>query len=253
LPALIAFFSFSLCASSAYLVNDLLDLDADRGHPFKRQRKLASGNLSLVRGAQLICGLLVASLALALLLPGKFLLALVIYYAVTLSYSLWLKHAALIDVMTLACLYGIRILSGAALGITLSDWLVVFSFFLFLSLAMIKRCAELINCVADGRQQPMGRGYALRDITPIFNMATASGYVAVLVLALYIHNPDVYALYTHPKYLWGVCLVLAYWISRVLLLTSRGQMNEDPVIFATTDRASLLCGIVLAVLAWASL
>src|SRR5262249_47452937 len=142
--------------------------------------------------------------------------------------------------------------SGAALGIHLSEWLVAFSFFLFLSLAMVKRCAELINCAARGQEKPAGRGYILNDIPAVFSMAAASGYVAVLVLAFYIQSPEVKMLYTRPLYLWGACLILAYWISRVLLLTSRGEMNEDPVIFAVRDFVSWICGAALGLLLWIS-
>jgi 4-hydroxybenzoate polyprenyltransferase/phosphoserine phosphatase len=253
LPALTAFFSFCFCASSAYLLNDWFDIDHDRQHPEKQHRTLASAKLSMVRSLQLVPLLLVMSAGLAALLPKPFLMTLTAYYALTLAYSLWLKHTVLIDVITLACLYGIRIIAGAALGIPLSEWLVAFSFFLFLSLAMVKRCAELINCASEGKDKPAGgRGYILNDIPAVFSMATASGYVAVLVLAFYIQNPEVSALYTYPRHLWGACLILTYWISRVLLLTSRGEMHEDPVIFAMTDRVSLTCGVALATLIWAS-
>ena len=248
LLGVMAFFSFSCCASAVYLLNDWADIDHDRKHPTKRDRTFASGALSLAQGAKLVMLLLMISLLLGLWLPPAFLPALGVYFLLTLSYSLWLKHHAIIDVMTLACLYGIRLLCGAALGVALSDWLVAFSVFLFLSLAMIKRCAELHNCIAQGRSKPMGRGYQLSDVNVMFAMATASGYVAVLVLAFYLQSPDVSMLYSYPKQLWGACLILAYWISRVLLLTARGQMNEDPVTFAVTDRASLACAVLLGLL-----
>jgi 4-hydroxybenzoate polyprenyltransferase/phosphoserine phosphatase len=250
--ALVAFLSFSLCASSVYLLNDWFDLDHDRIHPLKRRRMLASGQIPISEGTILIPVLLAGSLILGLFLPKAFLLVLGVYYLLTFSYSLWFKNQLLVDVVILACLYGIRIVSGGTLGIPLSDWLVVFSFFLFLSLAIIKRCAELINCSAEERGNPAGRGYLVGDTGTMMGMATASGYVAVLVLALYIQHPDVNQLYTHPKYLWAACVVFTYWISRVLLLTSRGQMNEDPVIFAMTDRVSWFCGFLLILLAWVS-
>jgi 4-hydroxybenzoate polyprenyltransferase/phosphoserine phosphatase len=252
IPAMIAFVSFSLCASSVYLLNDMFDLTNDRHHPVKRNRPLACGNVPLINGALLIPLLLAVAFALALLLPIPFICTLVAYYILTLAYSLWLKRIALIDVITLACLYGMRIASGAALGIMLSEWLVAFSVFLFLSLAMVKRCAELIDTIADGRGDPRGRGYVQRDIAAIENMASSSGYVAVLVLALYIHSPEVTTLYTHPQLLWGACLILIYWISRALLLTHRGEMHDDPVVFAVTDRPSLLCGVILTGLILAS-
>jgi 4-hydroxybenzoate polyprenyltransferase/phosphoserine phosphatase len=187
-PAMVAFLSFSFCASSVYLLNDLFDINDDRRHPTKCRRPMACGNVSLIAGSLLIPLLLAGAVALASLLPFAFMCTLVSYYILTLAYSLWLKRKALIDVIVLACLYGMRLAAGASLGIHLSEWLVAFSVFLFLSLAMVKRCAELIDSIADRRGDPLGRGYRQLDIAAIENMAASSGYVAVLVLALYIHS-----------------------------------------------------------------
>lgn len=253
LPAIIAFFSFSFCASSVYLLNDWFDLDDDREHPVKQHRMLASGGLSLLKGTELIIITLLASVGLALTLPEEFLMVLAVYYALTFAYSLWLKHLVLVDVITLASLYGIRLISGASFGVELSEWLVAFSFFLFLSLALLKRYAELAARAAEGRNAPAGRGYEARDTSAIFSMATASAYIAVLVMALYIQNPLVTKLYASPQWLWGCCIILIYWVSHLLLLTARGKMNEDPVIFVMTDSTSLVCGGLMGMVLWASI
>jgi len=249
---LLAFASFSLCASSVYLLNDLLDLRHDRQHPTKHRRPLASGRVHLVHGAFLAPALLLAAAIAALALPVKFLLVLGIYYALTTAYSVYLKRQPVMDVLTLAGLYGIRVYAGAvAIAVVVSPWLLTFSMFLFLCLALVKRTAELIERFQSGGADPAGRGYRLTDVTLLQTMATSSGYVAVLVFGLYISSVAATSLYDAPERLWVVPGILLYWISRILILTHRGEMHDDPVLFAATDRTSLACGAlsVLAVLA----
>lgn len=250
--ACLAFVSFSLCASSVYVLNDLLDLRSDREHPSKRFRAFASGRVPLLHGVALCPTLLAAAVAVAAFLPPRFMLVLALYYALTLAYSVWLKRQMLIDVVTLACLYGVRLLAGgAAVGVLLSPWLGALSLFLFLSLALIKRCTELGERERAGRGDPPGRGYRLSDLPVLQGMAAASGYLAVLVLALYFNSPAVTVLYGAPTRLWLICVVALYWISRVLLLSHRGEMHDDPVVFAATDRVSqlavLLTGAVVLI------
>lgn len=251
LASVLAFFSFSLAASSAYVLNDLLDMRSDRSHPSKRRRPFASGKIPASHGVLLAPVVLAAAMALSLLLPQSFVLALVGYYALTLAYSLWFKRKATVDVVMLACLYGVRLVAGgAATAVPLSPWLQAFAVFLFLSLAIIKRCTELASHIALGKGDPKGRSYQLRDLPVLESMAAASGYVAVMVFALYLNSPAVEALYHAPHRLWFICVVLLYWISRVLLLTHRGEMRDDPVVFAATDRVSLVCaGLAAAVVA----
>ncbi len=247
--SLVAFFSFGFCASSVYLLNDLLDLAHDRRHPSKCRRPFAAGLIPLKYGLALIPVLILVSMLLALDLPRLFLAVLALYYLLTLAYSLWLKRRMMVDVVLLACLYGIRVVAGGvAVAVPLSVWLVAFSLFLFFSLALVKRCAELIDHAGKGAGDPSGRGYRQEDLPILLPMATASGYLSVLVLALYINNPVVGRLYAAPELLWPICTILLYWISRVLVLTHRGDMHDDPVIFAVTDRVSLISGalIVLA-------
>ncbi|HZZ11986.1 MAG TPA: UbiA family prenyltransferase [Paraburkholderia sp.] len=237
----IAFASFSLCASSVYLLNDLLDLDADRRHARKRNRPFASGQLPVSFGIGLSFALMIGSAALAVLLPVRFAMVLGSYFAATLAYSFFLKRHILIDVFTLAGLYTARIVAGgAADDIILSYWLVLFSGLLFLSLAMVKRYTELDALVRNGKQAAAGRGYLTQDIMILCAFGTASAYAAVLVLALYMNSPEISTLYSHKPALWVLFGLLLYWISRVWMLAFRGQMNDDPIVFAVKDRTSLM-------------
>ncbi|MBK5926324.1 UbiA family prenyltransferase [Rhodobaculum claviforme] len=246
--SLLAFAVFSLVASSVYLLNDLLDLSADRAHPRKRLRPLASGALPLGHGTLLAPVLLLAGLGLALPLGAEFVLVMVVYYVATLAYSLSLKRKLIIDISLLAGLYTLRIAAGAAAtGIELSVWLLAFSIFFFFSLAAVKRQAELVDAAASGTAKAHGRGYQVADLPLVSTMAIASGYMSVLVMALYIYSPEVRALYARPEALWGICLVLLYWVSRMAMVTHRGLMHDDPIVFAVRDRVSLIClGLIMA-------
>ena len=247
LACVAAFASFSLCASSVYLVNDLLDLSADRDHARKRRRPFASGDVPLAHGMAMAPLLVLAAVAVGLWLPGKFLLVLAGYFSLTLAYSLGLKRIVMIDVVTLACLYGARLLAGsAATGVPLSRWLEALAVFLFLSLALVKRGAELTDRIAAGKGDPSGRDYRLSDLPMVESMGAAAGFTAVLVLALYLNSPDVDAMYRNPHRMWLICVVVLYWVSRMLMKAHRGEMHDDPVVFAVRDRVSLVCGAVCA-------
>jgi 4-hydroxybenzoate polyprenyltransferase/phosphoserine phosphatase len=254
--ALLAFLCFGLCASSVYLLNDLLDLRDDRHHPRKRARPFASGRLSIQSGLTVFPLLLVAAFALAgWRLPPAFLAVLVTYFVLTVAYSMALKRRMVIDVITLAALYTLRIIAGAvALSVPLSFWLLAFSMFIFLSLALVKRYAELFQLRAAGGDAPArGRGYFPGDLQMIAALGAASGYMSVMVLALYINDERTTQLYRQPEFIWLACPLLLTWISRVWMLAHRGQMNEDPVIFAMEDRLSLLIGALLALVFWAAI
>lgn len=250
--SLLAFLSFSLCASGVYLLNDLLDLQDDRHHNSKRNRPLASGDMPLAHGLTIIPFLILAAFGIALLLPYSFLIVLSSYYALTVTYSLWLKCIALLDVLVLASLYTIRIIAGLlAASIEYSFWLLAFSVFLFLSLAIVKRYTELAG-LKNGLR-PKGRDYQVQDRELLAALGGASGYLSVLILALYINSPEVLKLYSNPKLLWLLCPIMLYWISRVWFIAHRGNMHDDPIIFAIRDKVSLMiAGIMVTVVILAS-
>jgi 4-hydroxybenzoate polyprenyltransferase len=252
--AAIAFLAFSLCASSIYLINDLLDLPADREHSRKRTRAFASGRLSARSGLLASLLLLCAAGCLALLAGTQFALVLLGYYVLTWAYSLRLKSIALVDVVTLAGLYTIRIIAGsAATGVPSSFWLLAFSVFMFLSLAIVKRYAEIGETRDTGATAIHGRSYAPRDLPILMSFGVASGYCAVVVIALYLNSSESMILYRHAKPLWLICPLLLYWISHIWLLTARGQMDADPVVFALCDRVSLGVLAVLIVIVLAAI
>jgi 4-hydroxybenzoate polyprenyltransferase len=247
----LAFAAFCLCASSVYVVNDLLDLQADRAHPRKRNRPFASGALPLGLGLVLAPLLTTGAVGLALFLPPEFLAVLGAYYVATLAYSLVLKRLVMIDVLVLAGLYTVRMMAGAAAyDVRVSQWLLAFSMFIFLSLALVKRCSELWALRQSGVAESKGRGYRAADLEVLTSLGTAAGYLSVLVLALYINSSDVVRLYHHPERLWGILPVFLYWVSRVWMLTQRGQMHDDPIVFAMRDRASHAVAVLCAVIVW---
>jgi 4-hydroxybenzoate polyprenyltransferase/phosphoserine phosphatase len=243
----LAFVAFSLVASCVYVLNDLLDLAADRAHPRKRLRPFASGDLPIAHGTWMAPTLLLLGLACAAALGWLVLLTVLGYFVATSAYSLDLKRRMVIDICMLAGLYTTRILAGGmATGIPLSVWLLAFSIFFFFSLATVKRYAELVDGIASGRITVHGRGYHVNDLPLIGAMALASGYVSVLIMALYLNSPAVAKLYSNPSALWGICLVLLYWISRMAIVTHRGAMHDDPIIYAIKDRSSQFCLVLIA-------
>lgn len=250
---LLAFLLFGLCASSVYLLNDLLDMEDDRQHSKKRYRPLASGAVPIKAALLAFPALLLAAFAgAAWLLPWKFTLALAFYYALTLAYSLVLKRIMTVDVITLAMLYTVRIVAGTfAFDISLTFWMLAFSMFLFLSLALVKRYSELRESRSEGKTElTRGRGYYPGDLEMISSQGVASGYLAVMVLALYIQDQTTLALYRHPQVIWLACPLLLYWITRTWMIAHRGWMHEDPVVFAMKDRNSLILGVLFAAVFW---
>ena len=242
-----AFVCFSLVASSVYVLNDMLDLDADQDHPRKRHRSFASGAVPLSHGTMIAPALLLAGVAVGLLVwRMEFLLVVALYYVTTLAYSLGLKRKPILDICVLAVLYTLRIYAGgAATGLAISQWLLAFSVFFFFSLAAVKRLGELADGVRSGRETVAGRGYENDDYLMVAIMAVASGYVAVLVMAFYLDSPTVGLLYNHPGFLWGLCPVLLFWISRMALTAYRGRMDDDPIVFAVKDRVSRYCAMLV--------
>lgn len=249
-PLVLAFLAFSLCASSVYITNDLLDLDSDRRHPRKRMRPFASGLIPVWKGVVLAPVLLACSFSIAFTVGMSFFGWLIAYFVITCLYSFSLKKLILVDCLTLAMLYTFRILAGAAtVGHILSFWLLAFSMFLFLSLAFVKRYAELEVQRLNGNVKAHGRDYHTDDASLIQNMGIASGMVSVLVLALYLNSDSVTKLYQSPEIIWCAVPVLLFWIQWMWMQAHRGNMHDDPVVFAVKDRvsvaAALLVGLIL--------
>lgn len=243
-----AFVAFSICASSVYITNDLLDLESDRKHPRKCKRPFASGMVPVWKGAIAAPLLFSLSLIVGIYVGDAFSLWLMIYFLITSVYSIKLKQLVIVDCMTLAILYTLRIVAGAsAIYGAISFWLLAFSIFLFLSLAFIKRFAELQVQLLNGKQKAHGRGYFTDDAPLIQMLGISSGYVSVLVLALYLNSPEVLRLYSQPQWAWGVVPVMVFWISWLWLRAHRGEMHDDPLIFAVKDKVSLLAGSFFAI------
>jgi 4-hydroxybenzoate polyprenyltransferase len=256
IAASLAFVAFSLCASAIYLVNDLADLADDREHTEKRRRPFASGRLPLSWGPPMIAALLLTSFAIAgLALPLPFLAVLSLYLGLTTLYSLVIKSRLMVDVLTLASLYSLRIFAGGvATKIVISEWLIGFSMFFFLSLAFAKRYIELDRAIQAGKTEKIkGRGYRPGDLSLVESFGATTGYLSALVLALYIRSDEVRHLYRRPEWLWLIVLTIVYWISRIWFLAKRRELPGDPVVFALKDRHSLVIGVVsLTVLAIAA-
>jgi len=249
--AVMAFVSFSLVASAGYLINDLLDLNADRIHPRKRFRPLASGKISILHGIVLSIVLLTAGFYLASRLNHLFWIIVLFYFFTSLSYSVFLKRIVLYDVFVLAVLYSTRVFAGGvATSILLSSWLIAFSTFIFLSLAFVKRYSELFQVDDNDSLEKRGRGYFVEDIHLLQTMGVVSGFLSVVVFSLYLDSPDVSLLYSNPRILWITSLLFLFWVSRMWMLTVRGKMTDDPIIFTLKDWISYLifCLVGLCIL-----
>jgi 4-hydroxybenzoate polyprenyltransferase len=246
LSGLLAFLAFGLCASSVYLLNDLLDLPDDRLHPSKCNRPVAAGTFPIKHVLFLMPVLLLAAFSLTLFfLPTSFVVALFAYYVLTLVYSLWLKRMVMIDVIVLAMLYTIRVVAGAtAMSLVATFWILAFCMFIFLSLAFVKRYTELCDARQKGQvEKTSGRGYYPADFELLASLGSASGYISVLVLALYINDAADGLLYHDQRWMWAACPLLMFWLSRVWLLAHRGQMHDDPIVFALRDNVSRFTGL----------
>lgn len=244
---ILAFFSFSICASSVYIANDLLDLESDRQHPRKRFRPFASGQVPAWMGVVLAPVLLLVSVVLALFVGGTFLPWLVFYFLLTCAYSWGLKRIMLVDCLVLATLYTLRIIAGAAAAmLPLTFWLLAFSIFLFMSLAFVKRYAELEVQLKSGKEKVHGRGYYTSDASLIQALGIGAGYASVLVLALYLNSTSVLILYRTPEFIMGTVPVMLFWVSWMWMKAHRGEMYDDPLVFAVKDRASQFAGLLFA-------
>jgi 4-hydroxybenzoate polyprenyltransferase/phosphoserine phosphatase len=243
--SVLAALSFSLCASGVYLLNDLLDLDSDRQHPRKRKRPCASGELPLQLALVLAPLLFVSAFCCAWLVNSAFVGVLFLYLTLTTAYSFRLKAIALVDIILLAMLYTIRIVGGGvAATILVSQWLLGLSMFLFLSLACVKRFSELLVLQQRNEKKTWGRGYWVSDLEQIAAFGAASGYISVLVLALYVSSNEVSRLYAKPTLIWLACPLLLYWVSRIWLLARRGVVHDDPLVFALRDKVTYIVAVL---------
>jgi 4-hydroxybenzoate polyprenyltransferase/phosphoserine phosphatase len=249
----LAFIAFSLAASATYIVNDLWDLASDRAHLRKRLRPLASGELSIPLGGAAAAAALATALLVAAALSGRFLLVLLLYLAVSSAYSWKLKEYVIVDVLVLALLYTLRIIAGAVVvGVDVSSWLLAFSVFLFFSLALLKRCSELVSLERAGSTATRGRDYRAADLAVLWPLGAGSGLCAVVVFGLFISAPETQARYAGPQLLWLVAVGLIYWLCRLWIKSARGEMHEDPVVYAVRDfgsRVTLLAMIVATIAA----
>ena len=239
--SVLAAVAFSLCASGVYLFNDLLDLNSDRQHPRKRKRPCASGEWPLSSALLLVPILFASAFVVAGLVHAKFVALLGLYLVLTTLYSLRFKALALVDIILLAMLYTIRIVGGGvASNIEVSQWLMGLSMFLFLSLACVKRFSELLVLQQRNEKKTWGRGYWVGDLEQIAAFGAASGYISVLVLALYVSSHEIARLYSNPALVWLACPLLLYWISRIWLLARRGIVHDDPLVFALRDKVTYI-------------
>jgi 4-hydroxybenzoate polyprenyltransferase/phosphoserine phosphatase len=243
--ALVAFLAFSLVASGGYIVNDLIDVPSDRKHPRKRRRPIASGAVSAPAAVLLACALFIAGLTLAARTSSTFLAVIETYVVITFGYTALLKKRIVFDAITLAGLYTIRVIGGAiAIEVTLSFWLLAFTMFFFFSLALTKRYSELVMLAAAGRKAASGRDYMVSDAGILASLGTGSGLVAVLVFALFINSQSTLAHYEHPELLWLLCVIILYWVARMWIKAGRGEMHDDPLVFAARDPNSLFFAVM---------
>jgi len=245
--SLLAFWSFCFVASAVYLINDLIDLESDRLHPKKRNRPFASGSLPASAGYILIPTLLAIGGGLSFFVGSVFSYLLSLYFMTSFLYSLYLKKLLFWDVICLASLYTLRLFAGSsATEVPISKWLLAFSMFIFLSLAIAKRVSELKLLQTQNKEHVPGRGYRAIDEEALSNLGAASGYISVLVFALYLNSPEVSVYYRNPELLWGTCPLILYWISRIWIISNRGELHDDPIVFAIKDVSSY--GVLLLVI-----
>jgi len=251
--AALAFIAYCLCASAVYVLNDLVDIAADREHQTKRTRPLASGDIPLLHAIWCIPILLIAGLATAFMVSPAFLVVVIGYLGLTTAYSFYLKRKMIVDVITLAMLYTARVIGGAvAIHVPLSQWLLAFSMFIFTALALMKRYIELSARLDAAKPDPSNRNYRNNDLDVVMALAAAAGFNAVTVLALYINSGEIGKLYHHPHVLWLACPLLMYWIGRALVMSHRRLIDDDPIVFAVRDRNSrfvMFCIVLIAAVA----
>jgi 4-hydroxybenzoate polyprenyltransferase/phosphoserine phosphatase len=249
-----AFLVFSLAASAMYILNDLVDLDADRKHPSKKRRPLAAGTVPITRAMVLIPALMIVGFSGALAIAPPLAAVLLVYLSLTTAYTFVLKRKMLVDVLVLALLYTIRVVGGAAaISVSMSEWLLSFSMLIFTALALIKRYVELTARIDNELSESTNRNYRKSDLEIVAALAAAASFNAVTVFALYISSDAVRSLYRYPEALWLICFILMYWLGRALLMAHRRLMLDDPILFALRDWNSYIAlGLIGLILVGAS-
>lgn len=246
-----AFIIFSLVASSIYVINDIVDIKSDQKHPYKRNRPLAAGLININQCKYIIIFLLLFSIFFLIGVNKDFLILIILYFIISNLYTFFFKKYVIIDLLILASLYTIRIIGGGFItGISISIWLLSFSIFFFLSLAAIKRQIEIINFKKNKKVKITGRGYIVNDQKIINMIALYSGYTSILILVLYINSPQVISLYSSPNILWGMCLIMLFWISRIMFMSSKKKIEDDPIVYAIKDKISYICLLFILCIMW---
>lgn len=244
--SILALISFSLIASCGYIFNDFIDLKSDKLHPYKKKRAIASGKVTKLQSKVIVIFLLLAAILISEQINLQFTLTILVYFFLTIVYSIIVKKKIILDIIFLSTFYTIRIYAGSqATDIFISTWLFTFSIFFFFSLASVKRQTELVFLSINKKTILKGRGYEIADLPIITMMTICSGYLSIFILAFYINSEDVIKLYSNPQYLWAVCFVLLYWITRIIFVSKRGLMHFDPIIYASTDKVSYVCLIII--------
>ena len=246
-----AFIIFSLIASTIYIINDIADIKSDKEHPYKKYRPLAAGLISiyqckiLILLLLLLCGLFLTTTNL------NFFLLIIAYFVISNFYTFFFKKYRFIDLLVLSVLYTLRIIAGGLItNISISLWLLSFSIFFFISLASVKRQIELLSLQKFDKEKISGRGYSLGHENIINKISILSGCASILVLIFYINSPQVLKLYSSPEILWGICIIMFYWISRIILIAKKGKIKDDPIVFAINDKISYLCLIFILCIIW---
>ena len=246
-----AFIILSLTASSIYVINDIVDIKSDQNHPYKKNRPLAAGLISLNQCKTLIIFLLFLCIISLLGVNTNFLLLVIFYFIISNLYTFILKKFIIIDLLILSSLYTLRIMGGGFItDISVSIWLLSFSIFFFISLASVKRRIELINVEKFKKKEISGRGYTPSDKKIINFISVSSGFISILVLIFYINSPQVLKLYSYPDILWGMCLIMLFWISRMIVNSNKGRIKDDPIIYAIKDKISYVCLLSILCIIW---
>lgn len=246
-----AFIIFSLVASSIYVINDIVDIKSDQKHPYKRNRPLAAGLININQCKYIIFSLLFFCIFFLIDTNKNFLILIISYFIISNLYTFIFKKYVVIDLLILASLYTTRIIGGGLItDISISIWLLSFSVFFFLSLAAIKRQIEITNFKKNKKVRIAGRGYIVSDQKIINMIVVCSGYMSILILVLYINSPQVINLYSSPSILWGICLIMLFWISRIMLMSSRKKIEDDPIVYAIKDKISYICLLLILCIMW---